>query len=55
MSRYKRFCDFVNESKLTAPKMVSMFKNEDDWGQDTKDRIYTKGKNLVYGLHIRGD
>ena len=48
---------YNEEKKLKASDIVKILSNPEDWGDDGKDRVYTKGKNLVYidSFYFTGD
>jgi len=48
---------YNEEKKLKASDIVKILSNPEDWGDDGKDRVYTKGKNFVYidSFYFTGD
>lgn len=40
--------EILNEGAMTAPKMVKIFKDVDNWGSEMKDQVYVKSKNLIF-------
>lgn len=49
MKHIKEFSEFINESKVKkGSDIVKIMSNPQEWGDDMKDRVFTKGKNFIF-------